>query len=110
METETSLHNAELMGGPIMVVIRPLKDGNMTTPGSPAKVTIEYDEQNDRWLLICDDLVANVWQEYHPYLSHALLRLGVLARCAETNWDDFFAEAALGFIDPAEAFLQERTT
>lgn len=103
------VHNVELMGGPIVMYFRPAK-------GTEAKVTIEHDKQNNRWRLICDDLVANEWVEYHPYLSHALLRVGALARCAEANWYTLFTDstafseiAPSKFTDSAEDFLNKNT-
>lgn len=104
------IHNVELMGGPIVMYIRPPK-------GSEAKITIEYDKVIDRWRLICDDLVINEWVEFHPYLSHALLRVGALARCAETDWEAFFTESTVfdevapsKFTDSAEEFLNTQTS
>lgn len=107
---ENEVHNVELMGGPMVIYIRPKF-------GTEAKVTIEYDKGNDRWRLICDDLVANEWVEFHPYLSHALLRVGALARCAETSWHALFAESTVfgevapsKFTDNAEEFLNKNTS
>lgn len=98
-----------ILGGPIKMVLKP-------QDGTEAGITIAYDKTNDRWSLECDDFVANVWVEYYTELSHALLRLGVLARCAETNWGSMFVDQSpLGtghhaFEFHAEQFLKDRSS
>lgn len=108
---ETQIHNVEVWGGPIVAVIQPTIDGNMLTKGTPAKVTIDYDEQNDRYRLQCDDLVANNWVEYFPTLSLALVRMALVVRCAEANWNLNLYYNADGdhYIDAVEQFITEQT-
>ncbi len=112
METETNVHNVHVWAGSIVTIIQPNIDGNMLTRGTPMKVAINYDEQNDRYRLECDDLTANVSVEYFPTLSLALMRLALIARCAETNWELNMYYNAEGdhFIDGAEGFIQEQTS
>lgn len=111
METETNVHNVHVWAGAIVTIIQPNIDGNILTRGTPIKIVIDYDEQNNRYRLECDDLVANVWEEYFPTLSLALIRMGLLVRCAETNWDiTLYNEAhSDNYIDGAEGFIMEQT-
>lgn len=108
MDTETGLMNLRIWGGPIVAVIQPI-DG--VHNGSAAKVTVSYDEKNDRYCLECDDLVANTWVEYFPSLSTALMRMASLARCGEEDWNrSFYYESdSEHFLYRAEEFLQEQT-
>ena len=108
MNTDITLTNLRIWGGPIVAVIQPQAG---VYNGSSAKVTIEYDEHNDRYRLECDDLVANVWVETFPSLSTALIRMATLARCGETDWNQGFRYDVEDsqFLEPAEAFLDEQT-
>ena len=87
MKSQTDHTNVKLDPKNIDIVLTPL-----STYASPAGVSLTFDEQNDRFILSWQDFVANDWQETYNSLSHALMRMAVLARCAESGWE-------LGFIN-----------
>lgn len=84
MNTETERVNMRIWGGPIVMVIQPQGE---TNKGAATKVTISYDDTNEQYRLECDDLVTNTWVETFPSLSTALLRLALVARCGESDWN-----------------------
>jgi hypothetical protein len=59
--------------------------------------------------LTWSDGVANEHTERHTSLSVALVRLGMLQRCCESNWDRGFNEEPEEFAEAAAAFLDHGT-
>lgn len=56
----------------------------------PVIATLTMPEQGTTFTLSWTEGI-NEWKEEFQQLSHALMRIAVLTRCAETQWETFFA-------------------
>lgn len=74
--------------------------------GVPAALTRTPD---GAWLVEWSDGVANEWREEYGHLSVALLRLGNLAACGESDWGKYLTKDEGEFAYAADLFLQEAT-
>lgn len=83
---------------------------NASGDSSPAGVELRRIKRDgtESFVILCEDFVANAWDETFPTLSLALARLAVLAKCAEDNWDTGFINDGdePGFVDAAKTFLR----
>jgi hypothetical protein len=57
----------------------------------PSGVWATVGQEGSEFVLSWGDYVANEWQERFTALSHALVRLAMLAKCCESDSDRFFA-------------------
>ena len=64
-----------------------------------------YPTPDGQFDLTWTDYVANEWTELYPTLPLAIMRLGVLVSCADTNWAEGFAHEADEFTLRASTFL-----
>lgn len=66
---------------------------------------IEVDNTGDGFSVTCGDYVANEWVEVYPSLSLALLRVAVLVKCGEHDFEKLFAKDADTFARSGVLFL-----
>jgi hypothetical protein len=66
---------------------------------------IEILDTGDGFTVICGDYVANVWEEKYPTLSLALLRVAVLVKCGEHEFEKLFAKDVDTFARSGVLFL-----
>lgn len=66
---------------------------------------IEVDNTGDGFSVTCGDYVANEWTETYPTLSLALLRVAVLVKCGEHDFEKLFAKDADTFARHGVLFL-----
>lgn len=66
---------------------------------------IEILDTGDGFTVICGDYVANVWEEHYPTLSLALLRVAVLVKCGEHDFEKLFAKDSDTFSRHGDLFL-----
>lgn len=75
--------------------------------GTHAKIKKTLHEKP--FTLTWNDGVANEWTEDYDTLSLALLRLGTLMKCGESDWDEGFRFDEKEFAENAQAFLNYAT-
>lgn len=66
---------------------------------------IEVDNTGDGFSVTCGDYVANEWVEVYPSLSLALLRVAVLVKCGEHDFEKLFAKDPDTFARSGVLFL-----
>lgn len=66
---------------------------------------IEVLQEGDIFAVLCGDYVANVWREEYPTLSLALLRVAVLVKCGEHEFEKVFANDPEAFAPRGDLFL-----
>ena len=66
---------------------------------------IEVLEERGVFAVLCGDYVANVWREEFPTLSLALLRVAVLVKCGEHEFEQMFAKDPETFARRGDLFL-----
>lgn len=66
---------------------------------------IEVNNTGDGFSVTCGDYVANEWVEVYPSLSLALLRVAVLVKCGEHNFEKMFANDPEVFAPRGDLFL-----
>ena len=69
------------------------------------RADIEILDTGDGFAVICGDYVANVWEEKFPTLSLALLRVAVLVKCGEHDFEKVFANDPEAFAPRGDLFL-----
>ena len=66
---------------------------------------IEVLQEGDIFAVLCGDYVANVWREEYSTLSLALLRVAVLVKCGEHEFEKMFANDPETFAPRGDLFL-----
>ncbi len=66
---------------------------------------IEVDDTGDGFSVTCGDYVANEWVEIYPTLSLALLRVAVLVKCGEHDFEKLFTNTPDVFARVGDVFL-----
>lgn len=66
---------------------------------------IEVLQEGDIFAVLCGDYVANVWREEYSTLSLALLRVAVLVKCGEHDFEKMFANDPEVFAPRGDLFL-----
>lgn len=66
---------------------------------------IEVDDTGDGFSVTAGDYVANEWVEVYPALSLALLRVAVLVKCGEHDFEKLFTNTPDVFARVGDVFL-----
>jgi hypothetical protein len=78
----------------------------IVTADTDSGVTVYTEPGDDGYFLTWTDFVANSWREHYDTLSAVFVRLAVLQRCGEKDWNlGFTAETPDEFATAADTFL-----